>query len=210
MLFLPIIVLWLATWYVKHEVSAVKVDIGKVLVAKFPLFVLGFIAMFALSSTGVFAPAGHFQGKYFSSEQVKEDKLLKPKEVRILAGELPKMRNATETRALQDLIDNRKMTTRAQSDTLKSAAKIPGLDGVAAGAIANADKASTHDSPIIKNFRDWLAWLFAFGLIGLGMQITVAAIKQAGGKPLIIGSVVGTVKAVGALIVVLLFVREFV
>ena len=209
-LFLPIIVLWLATWYVKHEVSAVKVDIGKVLVAKFPLFVLGFIAMFALSSTGVFAPAGHFQGKYFSSAEVKEDKLLKPKEVRILAGELPKMRNATETKALQDLIDNRKMTTRAQSDTLKSAAKIPGLDGVAAGAIANADKASTHDSPIIKNFRDWLAWLFAFGLIGLGMQITVAAIKQAGGKPLIIGSVVGTVKAVGALIVVLLFVREFV
>ena len=58
--------------------------------------------------------------------------------------------------------------------------------------------------------RDWIAWLFAFGLIGLGMQITVAALKQAGGKPLIIGGVVGTVKAVGSLIVVLLFVREFI
>ena len=32
----------------------------------------------------------------------------------------------------------------------------------------------------------------------------------AGGKPLIIGSVVGLIKAVGSLIVVLLFVREFV
>jgi hypothetical protein len=42
------------------------------------------------------------------------------------------------------------------------------------------------------------------------MQITGKAIKQAGGKPLIIGSVVGTIKAVGSLIVVLLFVREFV
>ena len=209
-LFLPIIVLWLAAWYVKHESDAVKVNLGQVLVAKFPLFVLGFIAMFALSSTGAFAPAGHYQGKYFSSEQVKEDKLLKPKEVRILAGELPKARNATETRALEDLIANRKMMTRAQGETLKSVAKIEGFDEVAAGAIANANKAANHDSPIIKNFRDWLAWLFSFGLIGLGMQITVASIKQAGGKPLIIGSVVGTLKAVGSLIVVLMFVREFI
>lgn len=209
-LFLPIIVLWLAAWYVKHEANAVKVNLGEVLVAKFPLFVLGFIAMFALSSTGAFAPAGHYQGKYFSSEKVKEDKLLKPKEVRILQGELPKARNATETRALEDLIANRKMMTREQGETLKSVAKIEGFDAVAAGAIANANKAANHDSPIIKNFRDWLAWLFSFGLIGLGMQITVASIKQAGGKPLIIGSVVGTLKAVGSLIVVLMFVTEFI
>ncbi|MCC6657212.1 MAG: putative sulfate exporter family transporter, partial [Rhodocyclaceae bacterium] len=59
-------------------------------------------------------------------------------------------------------------------------------------------------------FRDWIAWLFAIGLTGLGMQITVASIKQAGGKPLIIGSVVGAIKAFGSLIVVLLFVKEFV
>ncbi len=209
-LFLPIIVLWLAAWFVKHEESAVKVKLGEVLVAKFPLFVLGFIAMFALSSTGVFAPAGHYQGKYFSSAEVKEDKLLKPKEVRALEAELPKMRNAEETKALQELIANRKMMTREQSEMLKSVAKIKDLDPVAAGAIANANKAATHDSKIIKNFRDWLAWLFSFGLIGLGMQITTASIKQAGGKPLVIGSVVGTLKAVGSLIVVLMFVREFI
>ncbi len=209
-LFLPIIVLWLAAWFVKHEESAVKVDLGHVLVAKFPLFVLGFIAMFALSSTGAFAPAGHYQGKYFSSAEVKEDKLLKPKEVRALEGEIAKARNAAETKAIQDLAANRKMMTREQGETLKSVAKIEGFDAVAAGAIANAQKAATHDSKIIKNFRDWLAWLFSFGLIGLGMQITVASIKQAGGKPLIIGSVVGTLKAVGSLVVVLMFVKEFV
>ena len=62
----------------------------------------------------------------------------------------------------------------------------------------------------IAAFREWLAWLFAVGLIGLGMQITVKSLKQAGGKPLIIGGVVGTLKAVGSLIVVLLFVREFI
>jgi hypothetical protein len=38
----------------------------------------------------------------------------------------------------------------------------------------------------------------------------VAALRPAGGKPLANGGVVGTVKAVGSLIVVLLFVREFV
>jgi uncharacterized membrane protein YadS len=57
-------------------------------------------------------------------------------------------------------------------------------------------------------FRDLIAWFFTFGLVGLGMQITMASIKQAGGQPLIIGTVVGTVKAVGALIVVLMFVSE--
>ena len=77
-------------------------------------------------------------------------------------------------------------------------------------AIGAASKAAWHDSKIIRAYRDWIAWLFAFGLTGLGMQITVASIKQAGGKPLIIGSVVGLIKAIGSLIVVLLFVREFV
>ncbi len=202
-LFLPIIVLWLATWYMKHEQDAVKVNLREVLVAKFPLFVLGFIAMFLLSSTGAFSPAGHYQGEYFSSSEVKEEKLLKPKEVRALEAELPKMRTSVETQALQDLIANRKMMTREQSQMLRSVAKIEGLDAVAAGAITNALKAATHKSKIISYFRSWLDWLFAFGLIGLGMQITVASIKQAGGKPLVIGSVVGTVKAVGALIVVL-------
>lgn len=209
-LFLPIIVLWLAAWFVEHEEGAEKMNVRQVLIAKFPLFVLGFIAMFALSSTGIFAPAGHYQGKYFSSAEVKEDKLLKPKEVRALEAELPKMRSAQETKALQDLIANRKMMTREQGETLKAVAKIEGLDAVAAGAIANANKAATHDSKTIKAFRDWLAWLFAFGLIGLGMQITAASIKQAGGKPLVIGSVVGTLKAVGSLIIVLMFVREFI
>ena len=92
-LFLPIIVLWLAAWYVKHEEGAQKVNLGQVLVAKFPVFVLGFIAMFALSSAGTFAPAGHYQGKYFSSAEVKEDKLLKGKEARAIEGELARLRD---------------------------------------------------------------------------------------------------------------------
>jgi uncharacterized membrane protein YadS len=60
---------------------------------------------------------------------------------------------------------------------------------------------------MIGAFRDWLTWLFAFGLTGLGMQITIAAMRQAGGEPLVIGSIVGTLKAVLSLIVVLMFVH---
>jgi len=209
-LFLPIIVVWLAAWYVKHEVGAEKVDLKQVLVAKFPVFVLGFIGMFALSTMGAFAPAGHYQGKYFSGTEIKEDKLLKPKETRVLEGELAKMQNSAETAALKDLIANRKLTSREQDGVLRSAAQIAGLDPLAKGVLDKANKAAWHNSKTIGAFRDWLAWLFAIGLTGLGMQITGKALKQAGGKPLIIGGIVGTLKAVGSLVVVLLFVREFV
>ncbi len=234
-LFLPLIVLWLAAWYVKHEEGAEKVNLAQVVVAKFPVFVLGFIAMFALSSVGTFAPAGHYAGKYFSSAEVKEDKLLKGKETRALEGELTRLREPESAQALSkylvdksvileghkvtaeevyqalsDLIANKKVMTRQQNNILKSVAKMEGLDALAKGSIEKAGKAAMHDSKTIKAYRDWIAWLFAFGLIGLGMQITGKALKQAGGKPLIIGGVVGTLKAVGSLIVVLMFVKEFV
>ena len=209
-LFLPIIVVWLAAWYVKREAGAQKVDLGKVLVAKFPVFVLGFLFMFLLSTLGLFAPPGHYQGKYFSSEQVKEDKLLKEKELAALQAALPKLAKAEESKAMQELIANRKLTSREQDHVLKGVAKAAKDDKALKDAIGAANKAAWHSSKIISAFRDWIAWLFAIGLTGLGMQITVASIKQAGGKPLIIGSVVGAIKAIGSLIVVLLFVKEFV
>ncbi|OQX19907.1 MAG: hypothetical protein BWK76_03180 [Desulfobulbaceae bacterium A2] len=208
-LFLPIVVLWLATWYVKREAGAQKVNLGQVLVAKFPLFVIGFIIMFALSSMGAFAPAGQYQGKYFSSKEVKSDKLLKDKEVAALTEALPKARNEKEVSAMKNLIDNKKIMTRDEDQTLRSVAKIEGISKDAADALGAAHKSAWHTSKVIKAFRDWIAWLFSYGLIGLGMQITMKSMKQAGGKPLVVGTVVGLVKAVGSLIVVLLFIKEF-
>jgi hypothetical protein len=40
------------------------------------------------------------------------------------------------------------------------------------------------------------------------MQITMASIRQAGGQPLVVGTIVGVIKAVGSLIVVWLLVAE--
>ncbi len=233
-LFLPLIVLWLATWYMKHEVGAEKINLTQVLVAKFPLFVLGFIGMFALSTMGVFAPGDHYQGKYFSSAEVKQDKLLSGKALRALDGELTRLSGADAPvlskflldkavvikdhkvtaeevyKAFGELIANKKMLTRDQSYILFAVSKMEGLDPGAKGGIDNAKKASEFDSPAIKAYRDWLVWLFGFGLVGLGMQITGKSLKQAGGMPLIIGGTVGTIKAVGSLIVVMLFVKEFI
>ncbi len=234
-LFLPLIVLWLATWYMKHEVGAEKINLSQVLVAKFPLFVLGFIGMFALSTMGVFAPGDHYQGKYFSSTEVKENTLISGKALRALDGELTRLRGAEDAKVLSkflldktvvikdhkvtseevykafgELIANKKMMTRDQSYILFAVSKMEGLDPGAKGAIDNAKKASEFDSPAIKAYRDWLVWLFGFGLVGLGMQITGKSLKQAGGMPLVIGGVVGTLKAVGSLIVVMLFVKEFI
>jgi uncharacterized membrane protein YadS len=74
--------------------------------------------------------------------------------------------------------------------------------------LKGAHKAVRHTSKKIKAFRNWIVWLFAFGLVGLGMQITVGSMKQAGGQPAVIGGVVGFTKAALSLLVVLFLVSD--
>lgn len=208
-LFLPIIVLWLAVWYVKHEgeIEGQKVNVGTVIFEKFPVFVLGFILMFALSSTGVFAPAQHYKGKYFDND-IKTEKLLKDEQLATIAGEIPKLQRQDRKDALARLIENKKVMTIEDETVIRGIynAKIFAKD--ANKVLKKATKAVRHTAAKIKKFRQWITLLFAFGLTGLGMQITLAAMKQAGGQPLVIGGVVGTTKAVLSLIVIVLFVRE--
>jgi uncharacterized membrane protein YadS len=210
-LFLPIIVLWLAAWYVRVEETATQqVNLSEVLVSKFPLFVLGFILMFVLSTVGIFAPADHYRGKFFDTAKLTEDKLLSSKDAAALKADLGKIAKPEEKKAVEDLIASRKLVSRDHYNKVRGVGKMKEISADGKKALEKAEKAAWHTSKIIGAFRDWIAWLFAFGLIGLGMQITTAALKQAGGKPLVIGSVVGVIKALGSLIVVMLFVREFV
>ncbi len=208
-LFLPIIVLWLAIWYVKHEGEGEggKVKVGAVIFEKFPVFVLGFILMFALSSTGVFAPAQHYKGKYFNSD-IKESKLLKPEQIAELSAEANKVVKADRKAALASLIKNRKIPTVEEWEVIRGLHNAKIFSKGANKVLKKATKAVRHTAKKIKKFRQWITLLFAFGLTGLGMQITFASIKQAGGQPLIIGGIVGTAKAVLSLIVILLFVSE--
>ncbi|MCB1751842.1 MAG: putative sulfate exporter family transporter [Gammaproteobacteria bacterium] len=206
-LFLPIIVLWLAVWYVRREAGAEKVNIGRVVFEKFPMFVIGFILMFALSSTGVFAPKQHYKGKYFDNN-IKAEKMLKSDQVATLQAEIGSLQRNDQRDALQRLIDNKKVMSIDDDDTLRGVVNTKLLSKDANGVLKGAHKAVRHTSKKIAAFRDWITLLFAFGLTGLGMQITLASIKQAGGQPLVIGGVVGTAKAVLSLIVILLFVHE--
>ena len=213
-LFLPIIVLWLAIWYVKREESAEKVNVGQIIVEKFPVFVLGFILMFALSSTGIFAPAKHYKGKYFDNTNVKESKMLTAEQSALLASEMSKVTGKTDKiaaerkDALQRLIDNRKIMSRDDDAALRGLNNANVLSKDANKLLKSAHKAVRHTAKKIKKFRDWITWLFAFGLVGLGMQITISSMKQAGGQPAVIGGIVGFVKAALSLLVVVLFVHE--
>ncbi len=208
-LFLPIIVLWLAVWYVKREGEAAsgKVNVGTVIFEKFPVFVLGFILMFALSSTGVFAPAQHYKGKYFDNN-IKAEKLLKDDQVATLSAEADKLKRADRKQALERLIKNRKVMSIDDETALRGVYNARILSKDANKVIKKANKSVRHTAKKIKKFRQWITLLFAFGLTGLGMQITFASMKQAGGQPLVIGGIVGTTKAVLSLIVILMFVRE--
>jgi len=217
-LFLPIIVLWLAVWYVKREQTGVKVNLGQVIFAKFPVFVLGFILMFALSSTGIFAPPQHYKGKYFDNSDkvlVKTDaegkvdsKLLKDQQVATLKSEIDKIQSEQQKAALARLIDNKKIMSIDDDAVLRGVVNAKILSKESNGILKAAHSAVYHTAKMIGTFRTFITWFFTFGLVGLGMQITMASIKQAGGHPLVIGSVVGATKAIGSLIVIMLFVRE--
>jgi len=210
-LILPIIVIWLAVWYVKREGDenvTEKVNVGKVIFEKFPVFVLGFILMFALSTTGIFAPANHYKGKYFDNTKVKAEKMLTDAQVSELQSNADKIERADQKAALSRLIDGRKVASIEDDATLRGLANSKVMGKKSGKILKGAHKAVRHTAKKVKAFRQWITWLFAFGLVGLGMQITVSSMKQAGGQPAIIGGIVGALKAVLSLIVVLMLVTE--
>jgi len=206
-LILPIIVVWLAVWYVKREESAPGVNVAQVAFLKFPIFVLGFLLMFALSSTGIFSPANHYKGKYFDNN-IPAEKHLTDEDITLLKNEQQKLQREARQAALERLIENKKLMSIEDDDTLRGLVNAKIFSKEANAVLKKAHKAVRHTANKINKFRQFLTWLFAFGLVGLGMQITFASIKQAGGQPLVIGGVVGTVKAVLSLVIVLLFVHE--
>ena len=211
-LILPIIVLWLAVWYVKKEgATSSEVNVGRVVITKFPVFVLGFILMFALSTTGIFAPASHYQGKYFGNtpaQGFKQENLLNSAQIEVLRSEMSSIDQVEHRAALDRLIENGKIMTIEDDNALRSIINASSLSDKAIEILSAAHHAVRHTAKKIEAFRQWITWLFAFGLVGLGMQITVSSMKQAGGEPAIIGGVVGFIKAALSLVVVILFIGD--
>jgi hypothetical protein len=190
-------------------VEAPRVDVGRILLDKFPLFVLGFIAMFMVNLTGVFLPKGVnaddlWKGQYFDNK-LRAERLLKDKDVEILKAASGKVTRADHKAALDRLATNKKVMSINDYHALEGLGASGVLARDATSIVSAARRAVMHTPGVIGWFRDWIVWLFAFGLTGLGMQITIASLKQAGGQPLVIGGIVGTIKAIGSLIVIMLF-----
>jgi hypothetical protein len=155
----------------------------------------------------VFAPAKHYKGKFFDNN-IKAEKLLNDKQIAVLTAEAGKVERADRKKVLATLIENKKIISIEDDGVVRGLVNAGVLSKSANKVLKKAHKAVRHTAKRIKKFRQWITLLFAFGLTGLGMQITFAAMKQAGGQPLVIGGIVGTTKAVLSLIVILLFVRE--
>ncbi|MGB3224053.1 MAG: putative sulfate exporter family transporter [Desulforhopalus sp.] len=230
-LFLPIIVLVLATWFGKD--SGQKLSFKTVVIDKFPIFILGFLLLFGLSSAGLFSPPEHYKGKYidvsYSERTQITDDERKVVGNALQEGEFTGL-SESQLAAVNDLYKQRQIagnfeerdnknvfnkTGRDRMNELESIlaadkAKQISLDPEVKSAIAHAVKQVHKSSKTVTVLTDCMIWFFAFGLIGLGMQITKKAIFQAGGWPLVIGGISGIVKATLSFFVVLWLVKDVV
>lgn len=230
-LFLPIIVLVLATWFGKD--SGQKLSFKTVVIDKFPIFILGFLLLFGLSSAGLFSPPQHYKGKYidvsYSDRSQVTDEERKVLGNALQEGEFAGL-NESQLAAVNDLYKQRQIAgnfderdnknvfnktgrdrmTELESILAADKAKQISLDPEVKSAIAHAVKQVHKSSKTVTVLTDCMIWFFAFGLIGLGMQITKKAIFQAGGWPLVIGGISGIVKATLSFFVVLWLVKDVV
>ncbi len=195
-LFLPFIVILLAVWYgagESEEAGAKKESVGKVIVDKFPIFVLGFILMFAASSMHVFGPKSITNFEADAKKQLKEEDIKKIEAVIATNTKLEEKEKA----ALQALVEKKQVTDKKQLSALKDLAHrkvakdITDKKAPVDVAISKVERKNN----VLEVMRDFMIWFFAYGLVGLGMQITMSSLRQAGGMPLVIGIIAGIAKA---------------
>ena len=229
-LFLPVIVLVLATWYGKQ--SGQKLSFKEVVIDKFPIFILGFLLLFLMSSFGLFSPPGHYKGKYLDFTYNERTEVT-PEELTLLRGALDKGipgLNDDEQAAFANLVKQHQIAgdfaDRENKSKFDATARqrMSGLESMLARAkggeltiakdvthaVKHAIKQVHKKSKTVVTLTDAMIWFFAYGLIGLGMQITRKSLAQAGGWPLVMGGISGLTKASLSFIVVMYFVKDVV
>ncbi|OEU54264.1 MAG: hypothetical protein BA862_01025 [Desulfobulbaceae bacterium S3730MH12] len=230
-LFLPIIVLVLATWFGKE--TGQKLSFKSVVIDKFPVFIIGFLILFFMSSIGMFSPPSHYKGKYIDvsyndRSQVTPEELvtlqdamaknefsgLKPKQLEAVTNliEQHQIAGNYEERNDKKAFDHvgRARMTQLQGTLAAAKAKEVTLSAEVKGALKHAVKQVKKKSKTVVTLTDFMIWFFAFGLIGLGMQITKKSIMQAGGWPIVMGVIAGITKATLSFFVVLWLIKDVV
>ena len=230
-LFLPIIVLVLATWFGKE--TGQKLSFKSVVIDKFPVFIIGFLILFFMSSVGMFSPPSHYKGKYIDvsyndRSQVTPEELvtlqdamannefsgLKPEQLEAVTNliEQSQIAGNYEDRADKKAFDHvgRARMTQLQGTLAAAKGKEITLSADVKGALKHAVKQVKKKSKTVVTLTDFMIWFFAFGLIGLGMQITKKAIFQAGGWPIVMGVIAGITKATLSFFVVLWLIKDVV
>ena len=157
--------------------GAPKIAMGKILIDKFPIFVLGFIIMFAFQFNRCIYAKGQCAGTdstSIMSSLMKRRKsgqgILKKIQAFIETGDVkdPKVKES-----LEKLVADKQITSVDQADLVLKAQdfyKDKDLKAVFKGA-----DTKVHSKPKTRGvMREYMMWFFAFGLIGLGMQITPA------------------------------------
>lgn len=230
-LFLPIIVLVLATWFGKE--TGQKLSFKSVVIDKFPVFIIGFLILFFMSSVGLFSPPSHYKGKYIDvsyndRSQVTPEEL-ESLNVAMAAGEFSTL-TPTQLEAVTNLVKQHQIAgnfddrndkklfdkvgrdrmTQLQGVLAAAKAKQIKLSADVKGAIKHAVKQVKKKSKTVVTLTDFMIWFFAFGLIGLGMQITKKSITQAGGWPIVMGVIAGITKATLSFFVVLWLIKDVV
>ncbi len=211
-LILPLIVIILAIWFAKSEPAENKqqISMGRILIEKFPIFVIGFVLMFALMSVGFFTPKDYEQhGKYWYNFAPSEKKQLKKEQldkiqVFIDSGAVT---NPKVKEALEKLVADKQVASSTQVDYVLKAQDFT-KDKELKKLFTEADK-KVHAKPATLGLmREYMLWFFAYGLIALGMQITWQTMKQAGGKAAVIGVIAGFLKAFLSFWVCLFLLKE--
>lgn len=230
-LFLPVIVLVLAAWFGKE--SGQKISFKSVVIDKFPLFIIGFLFLFGMSSMGLFSPPSHYKGKFIDVSYNDRTRITDEEwEVvnKTVKTDSIKGLDETQAAALKDLVKQHQIAGNFDDrnnkvvfdklgrdrmvalESIMAAAKAKQitLDKDVKSAIKHAIKQVHKKSKTVTTLTDFMIWFFAFGLIGLGMQITKKAIVQAGGWPLVMGGISGVTKAGLSFFVVIWFVKDVV
>ena len=204
-LWLPVVVVLVALWYVRREAVQEQVPVKKILITKFPIFVIGFLLIVTLRTTG-------FIGSDTGVKTMKKDAEAAMKALPSTGPEAAQALQslASDVQALRDrdYISPKADTTRADLAAASAAITSRPLTEDEKGSLKKSiDGLKNLVTDDLYALQKLMVWFFALGFAGIGLNTSLKDMMRAGGKPFVLGSIAAGVKAVGALIVVMIFIQ---